>query len=65
MAYGWMQHVMDPNTGRFTYVYCTPILSDCDLAGLAATFAWALNGEEPHPAAPSRGRLGQLLMPRS
>lgn len=50
MAYGWVQHVMDPATGKFTYVYSTPILSDCDLAGLAATFAWALNGEPPHPA---------------
>jgi hypothetical protein len=50
MAYGWVQHVMDPDTGKFTYVYSTPILSDCDLAGLAAVFEWALNSEEPHPA---------------
>lgn len=50
MAYGWVQHVMDPNTGKYTYVYRTPILSDCDLAGIAATFQWAIDEEEPHPA---------------
>lgn len=50
MAYGWVQHRMDPNTSKYTYVYRTPILSDCDLAGIAATFEWALNGDEPHPA---------------
>lgn len=40
MGYGWA--LPDPDL--------TPILSDCDLDGIAATFAWALNGEEPHPA---------------
>jgi hypothetical protein len=50
MAYGWVQHVMDPSTGKYTYVYRTPILSDCDVNGIAATFEWALKGEAPHAA---------------
>jgi hypothetical protein len=40
MGYGWA--LPDPDL--------VPILSDCDLDGIAAVFAWALNGEEPHPA---------------
>ena len=40
MGYGWI--VPDPDL--------TPILSDCDLKGIAAVFEWALNGEAPHPA---------------
>lgn len=40
MGYGW--GLPDPDL--------TPILSDCDLAGIAAAFAWAVNGEAPHPA---------------
>ena len=40
MGYGWS--VPNPDV--------TPILSDCDFDGLAAVFAWALNGETPHPA---------------
>ena len=40
MGYGWS--VPDPDL--------TPILSDCDLAGIAVVFGWALNGEAPHPA---------------
>ena len=40
MGYGWS--VPDPDL--------TPILSDCDLAGIAAVFEWALKGETPHPA---------------
>jgi hypothetical protein len=40
MGYGWS--IPNPDV--------TPILSDCDLDGIAAVFAWALNGEEPHPA---------------
>jgi hypothetical protein len=40
MGYGW--GLPDPDL--------TPILSDCDIDGIAAAFAWALNGETPHPA---------------
>lgn len=40
MGYGWA--LPDPDL--------TPIISDCDLAGIAATFAWALDSESPHPA---------------
>jgi len=40
MGYGWS--VPDPDL--------TPILSDCDLEGIAAVFEWALKGETPHPA---------------
>lgn len=40
MGYGWS--VPDPDV--------SPILSDCDLAGIAAAFQWALNGEQPHGA---------------
>lgn len=50
MAYGWEQVKTDPVTGNYVFVYRTPILSDCDIAGVAATFAWAINGEAPHPA---------------
>jgi hypothetical protein len=50
MAYGWVQYAVDPSTGKFTYVYSTPILSDCDLQGIAATFDWAVKGDPPHPA---------------
>lgn len=50
MAYGWANVTVDPLTGNYLYDYRTPILSDCDIAGIAAAFAWALNGEAPHPA---------------
>ncbi|MCU1690080.1 MAG: hypothetical protein JWN61_1428 [Pseudonocardiales bacterium] len=50
MAYGWVHYAVDPTTGKYTYVYRTPILSDCDLRGIAATFEWALKGQAPHPA---------------
>jgi hypothetical protein len=50
MAYGWVQYVPDPNSGKYIYVYRTPILSDCDLKGIAANFEWAINGQAPHPA---------------
>lgn len=40
MGYGWS--LPDPDL--------IPILSDCDLEGIAAAFAWALDGEAPHPA---------------
>lgn len=40
MGYGW--GLPDPDV--------TPILSDCDIEGIAAAFAWAVNGEAPHPA---------------
>lgn len=40
MGYGWA--LADPDL--------TPILSDCDLAGIAAAFAWAISAEDPHPA---------------
>ena len=35
MGYGW------PDLGD-------PVLSDCDIDGIAFVFAWALNGENPH-----------------
>jgi hypothetical protein len=38
MGYGW------PDLGD-------PVLSDCDVDALAFVFAWALNGEDPHPPA--------------
>jgi hypothetical protein len=38
MGYGW------PSLGD-------PVLSDCDIDGLAFVFAWALSGSEPHPPA--------------
>jgi len=38
MGYGW------PDLGD-------PVLSDCDLDGIAFVFAWALEGSEPHPPA--------------
>ncbi len=38
MGYGW------PDLGN-------PVLSDCDIDGLAFVFAWALEGSEPHPPA--------------
>lgn len=40
MGYGW------PDLGD-------PVLSDCDLDGIAFVFAWALEGSEPH--APAEG----------
>lgn len=39
MGYGW------PDRGD-------PVLSDCDIDALAVVFAWALEGEAPHPPAP-------------
>jgi len=36
MGYGW------PDLGN-------PVLSDCDIDGLAFVFAWALEGSEPYP----------------
>ena len=50
MAYGWVQLATNPDTGKYGYVYSTPILSDCDVAGLGAAFEWSLKGEPPHPA---------------
>lgn len=38
MGYGW------PDLGD-------PVLSDCDIDGIAFVFAWALAGEDPHPPA--------------
>ncbi len=38
MGYGW------PDLGN-------PVLSDCDIDGLAFVFAWAIEGSEPHPPA--------------
>ena len=38
MGYGW------PDLGD-------PVLSDCDIDALAVIFAWALEGEDPHPPA--------------
>ena len=38
MGYGW------PDLGN-------PVLSDCDIDGLAFVFAWALEGSEPHQPA--------------
>jgi hypothetical protein len=38
MGYGW------PDLGD-------PLLSDCDLDGIAFVFAWALEGSDPHPPA--------------
>ena len=38
MGYGW------PDLGD-------PVLSDCDIDGLAFVFAWALDGDKPHPPA--------------
>jgi hypothetical protein len=38
MGYGW------PDLGD-------PVLSDCDVDALAFVFAWALEGEDPHPPA--------------
>lgn len=38
MGYGW------PDLGN-------PVLSDCDIDGLAFVFAWAIEGNEPHPPA--------------
>ena len=40
MGYGWINP--DPDLA--------PILSDCDLAGIAAAFEWAVMGEQPHRA---------------
>jgi hypothetical protein len=40
MAYGWIY--ADPDL--------TPVLSDCDMDGIAAAFEWAIRGENPHPA---------------
>ena len=40
MGYGWA--LPDPDA--------IPIISDCEIDGIEATFAWALNGENPHPA---------------
>jgi hypothetical protein len=37
MGYGW------PSRGA-------PVLSACDLLGLRESFAWAIAGEDPHPA---------------
>jgi hypothetical protein len=36
MGYGW------PDLGD-------PVLSECDLRTLKAVFAWALDGDDPHP----------------
>ena len=38
MGYGWSESV-------------APVLSDCDIDGIAFVFAWALNGDDPHPPA--------------
>jgi len=38
MGYGW------PVLGD-------PVLSDCDIDGIAFVFAWALDGDDPHPPA--------------
>ncbi len=38
MGYGW------PDLGE-------PVLSDCDIDGIAFVFAWALEGSDPHPPA--------------
>lgn len=55
MGYGWALTEPDPaNPGMLRYIYQTPILSDCDIAGMAATFEWAINGEAPHPATVDR-----------
>lgn len=31
------------------YQYKTPIVSDCDIAGIKAAFSWAVEGVVPHP----------------
>jgi hypothetical protein len=47
MGYGW------PSGG-------TPVLSDCDLLGLQESFAWAIAGEDPHPATTDFVTCGHL-----
>jgi hypothetical protein len=61
MGYGWLTRDMNTwsektwQTGQYVITGTTPpILSDCDIDGLKAAFAWALNGDEPHPATVSR-----------
>lgn len=49
MAYGPVQAVFNPTTGMNEYQYKTPIVSDCDIAGIKAAFSWAVEGVAPHP----------------
>lgn len=50
LCYATLAITPDPKSGKYIYVYRTPILSDCDLKGIAATFEWAIKGQAPHPA---------------
>ena len=51
MAYGPVWAVFNPETGMYDYQYKTPIISECDIKGIAANFAWVPERVPPHTPA--------------